>query len=219
MSILTSWAVLATVGIFAGALVAYTSSHTSPLKGVAYVLTNSTTHVRYLPLEARHTFTYPTLSFLLSLKDLENNRLDLGRRWVFAFNPTTWTLTALSQQSYLQDGSRFAHLTLSSKLDVLLRERQLHSIADAIGESWVMTMPGYLGFRGINPLTVYFSYDKISSNLILVVLEVCTIFYVSKIGNSQLLLARFTTHSASDTCTFLSPIMMKILKSLQSMCS
>jgi len=33
-------------------------------------------------------------------------------------------------------------------------------------------MPGYFGFKGINPLTVHFCYDKSSSGLLLVILEV-----------------------------------------------
>ena len=42
---------------------------------------------------------------------------------------------------------------------------------DELYDAWMLTMPSYLGFEGINPLTVYFGY-KVDGSLWLVVLEV-----------------------------------------------
>lgn len=140
------------------------------LRGRAYILNNSTTHVRYLPIEAQHSFTYPMVSLLLSVKDLEYSRLDLGRS--FAYSPKHWALTSIDPQAYFQDALALANVSLSEKLDMLLRERGMVAVAEKIGDSWMMTMPNYLGFGATNPLTVYFCYDKESSELVLLVLEV-----------------------------------------------
>lgn len=43
---------------------------------------------------------------------------------------------------------------------------------DELLDVWILTMPTYLGYEGMNPLTVYFAYKKDGSPW-LVLLEVC----------------------------------------------
>ena len=91
---------------------------------------------------------------------------------LFSFSPKFWAVTSLDPAAYFQDAPTLSGSSLSDKLDILLRERGLAAVADRIGETWMMTMPGYIGFGATNPLTVYFSYDKETSELVLLVLEV-----------------------------------------------
>lgn len=142
------------------------------LTGLAYVVRGSTSHVRYLPVESHHSFTYPMLSLLVSVRALESGELDLGGHMIFAFTRNHWRLTALSPESYLQDDQLHRGLTISQKLDSLVRERLGVASADRLGDSWMLTMPSYLGFVGINPLTVHYCYDKSSHELYLTILEV-----------------------------------------------
>lgn len=149
------------------------------LAGAAYVINGSTSHVRFLPTESRHSFTYPTLSLLVSLRDLEVNDLDLGwRRLIFAYAPKSFALTALSPDSYLQDDSSAQGMSMTQKLYKLLDEREMRHVSETLGDIWTMTMPSFLGFAGVNPLTVHFCYHKDTLDLLLVVLEV---FHSSKI--------------------------------------
>lgn len=75
-------------------------------------------------------------------------------------------------ESYLQDDRLHRGLSISQKLDDLIRERLGAASADRLGDSWMLTMPSYLGFVGINPLTVHYCYDKTSHGLYLTILEV-----------------------------------------------
>ncbi|KAF8300175.1 hypothetical protein DL93DRAFT_2233835 [Clavulina sp. PMI_390] len=202
------------------------------LEGSAYIINGSTSHVRYLPSPSHHAFTYPTFSFLVSLRALERGELDMnipipawawGLGWVakkfklFAWNPKLrgagwWCLTSLQGESYLQQSSHSHSNTQSSELnsivDKILELVELAStpsfpegstqlspgIAARIGEIWTMTMPSFLGFAGINPLTVHFCYEQVVSEenapLLLVVLEVHNTFgerhvYFLEVGNRE----------------------------------
>lgn len=139
--------------------------HTRPQ---GYILQNQVTHARLLPAKSAHAFTYLTLSFLVSLDALENHVLDLGRGWVFGYGGLWGRLTGLRSNPYLADhgGKR----TIRQKLEDVLSERGLSTESGSFEDAWMMTMPSFMGFEGINPLTVYFCYR--SGTLWLTVLEV-----------------------------------------------
>ncbi|KAJ7456927.1 hypothetical protein FB451DRAFT_1510279 [Mycena latifolia] len=133
-----------------------------------YVLENKVTHARLLPVRSTHAFTYPTLALLLSLNALEDHSLDLGRGWVFGYGGRWARLVGLRAAPYLcpSDGS------LRQRLVKVLLDR---GFTDPLEDAWMMTMPGLLGFEGINPLTVYFCYRP-DGVLFLAVLEVHNTF-------------------------------------------
>lgn len=143
------------------------------LAGSAYIIHGSTTHARFLPAQSKHSFTYTTLSLLVSLRALEARQLNLGwRSLVFAYAPKFFALVGLSPDSYLQDDTTSRGLSMMEKIHRLLEERNMWSVNDRLGDVWTMTMPSFFGFAGTNPLTVHFCYDKQESGLILVILEV-----------------------------------------------
>ncbi|KAF8901066.1 hypothetical protein CPB84DRAFT_1680158 [Gymnopilus junonius] len=122
----------------------------------AYLLKNQVTHSRLLPVKAAHAFTYPTLAFLVSLNALENHRLDLGGGWVFGYGGLWGRITGLRPHPYLtkQPGS------IRKKLQALFATRGYVEERHSLGDAWMLTMPSFLGFEGINPLTVYFCYNS-----------------------------------------------------------
>ncbi|KJA17177.1 hypothetical protein HYPSUDRAFT_103313, partial [Hypholoma sublateritium FD-334 SS-4] len=120
-----------------------------------YLLHNEVTHARLLPREAEHAFRYPTLSLLVSLEALERGHLDLGRRgWIFGYGRRWGSLTGLRAAPYLTPGA----WSIRGKLEGILAGRGY--LRGRLLDAWMMTMPSFLGFEGINPLTVYFCYDK-----------------------------------------------------------
>jgi DUF1365 family protein len=149
------------------------SSSRATLPSPGYVLTNSVTHARLIPAESKHAFTYPTLSLLVSLSALESRALNRGWwGWVFGY-PGLWRVCGLRPEAYLVDHSGSSSipgpLTIREKLVDLLKPSGVQ-----LGEVWMMTMPSFLGFEGINPLTVYFCYEEGRDDAWGVVLEVCT---------------------------------------------
>jgi DUF1365 family protein len=139
-----------------------------PLCPQSYILENKVTHARLLPLESAHSFTYPTVSLLLSLNALEAHSLDLYRGWVFGYGGLWGRLIGLRCDPYLttQQGNQ----TIRGKLETLLVERGLLGGGNVLQDVWMMTMPSFMGFEGINPLTVYFCYKY--DEFWLIVLEV-----------------------------------------------
>ena len=139
----------------------------------AYVLVNKVTHARFQPKPSSHQFSYPTISFLFSLSALEHGLLDMGPRGsLFSYGATSWRLTGLRPSAYLHSSvlagtsdNRTIIAKLQEVLDNFGRDSSL------LSDAWIMTMPSYFGFEGINPLTVYFCY-KSDRSLWLVVLEV-----------------------------------------------
>ncbi|KAI9058807.1 hypothetical protein FKP32DRAFT_1597132 [Trametes sanguinea] len=146
-----------------------------------YILENTVTHSRVLPKPSAHAFSYPTLAFFLSLDALEAHGLDLGHGWLFGYGGTAWRLTGLRSQAYLfPDGeSSISVRGLKNKLAYVLclhgRDEQRVQMWLEKGDAWMLTMPSYLGFEGINPLTVYFCYD-LQEELQWVVLEIHNTF-------------------------------------------
>ncbi|KAF9054184.1 hypothetical protein BJ165DRAFT_690511 [Panaeolus papilionaceus] len=118
-----------------------------------YILHNSVTHARHLPVESTHAFTYPTLTFLVSLQALEDGQLDLGNGWIFGYGGLWGRLTGLRPEPYLTPGTG----TIRQKLAGAMQAKGIDNLL--LADAWMMTMPSFLGFEGINPLSVYFVYD------------------------------------------------------------
>lgn len=141
-----------------------------------YILENQVTHARFLPEESSHAFTYPTIAFLMSLNALEHHELDLWKGWLFGYGGRWGRLTGVRTNPYLADvvNSVGVPLTIREKLNELLMERDYIGPRNKtlLDDSWMLTMPNYLGFEGINPLTVYFCYKTGATALWLVILEV-----------------------------------------------
>lgn len=141
-----------------------------------YIIKNTVQHGRLIPAESAHSFTYPTLSLLLSVQSLDSGSLNLGYGRVFGVGKRPWTrIVGLRPAAYLMDDG-IETKSFRSRLDDVLEARGLSKTI--IHDVWILTSPSYLGFEGINPLTVWFGYDK-ELNLKLLVLEVCHVFHLS----------------------------------------
>ncbi|EGO02915.1 hypothetical protein SERLA73DRAFT_47414 [Serpula lacrymans var. lacrymans S7.3] len=150
-----------------------------------YVLQNQVTHARFLPVEATHSFTYPTVSMLLSVRALEEHSLDLVYGCLFGYGRVWGTITGLRPRGYLQPSH--SRRTILDKLLHVLSSRGYDR--GLFEDAWMMTMPSFFGFEGINPLTVYFCYKR-SAELWVVVLEVHNTFgeshvYLLEIGKDE----------------------------------
>ncbi|KAJ1308177.1 hypothetical protein OPQ81_003892 [Rhizoctonia solani] len=124
------------------------------LPSTGYILTNQIVHARLLPVESKHAFKYQTMSLLLSLSALENKALNCGWRGVLFGYPGIWgRMTGLRPQTYLMDQADSGisgAASIREKLILLLRPSNI-----TLGEVWMMTMPSFMGFEGINPLTFW----------------------------------------------------------------
>ncbi len=133
-----------------------------------------TTHARLLPTTARHAFSYPLLYVGVDIDSLEDGSLDLpGRIFSYGGRPITKVL-GLRSDGYLESGK----LSLREKLERLLDAQGMKS--EEIGKVWLVTMPSFMGFEGINPLSVWYHYGKVHgedcAELICVILEVHNTF-------------------------------------------
>ena len=146
------------------------SGHSSQPEGAAaFLVENQVSHARLLPQDARHGFRYTIIQYLLSINALESGKLDRARGWLFGYDGIAFRVTGLRQAAYLQHGE-YQGESIKARLKRLLRE-EMHD--DALDDAWMLTMPSYFGFEGINPLTTYFCYrDAQSSIPWVVVLEV-----------------------------------------------
>lgn len=156
----------------------------------AYILNNQVTHSRILPVESRHVFSYPTLSFLLSLHALERNKVDLGRGWLFGYGGVSGRLTGLRSSPYVTHvaGKAQGELGIKEKLVGVLRDHASLEEEEGFEDGWIMTMPAILGYEGINPLTVYFCYKE--GMFWAVVLEIHNTFseshiHICEVGKDQ----------------------------------
>ena len=106
---------------------------------------------------------------VLSLDALESHELDLARGWLFGYGGTAWRVTGLRAGAYLLpdaytlvSGQRQdANVTSPRGIKEGLREVLARSGWDAgrLGRVWMLTMPSYMGYEGINPLTVHYCYE------------------------------------------------------------
>ncbi|KAG6879638.1 hypothetical protein C0992_000273 [Termitomyces sp. T32_za158] len=94
-------------------------------KTMGYILENQVTHVRFLPVESSHAFTYPTIAFLMSLNALEQHELDLWKGRLFGYGGRWMRLTGVRANPYFADvvNSIGGPQTIREKLVELLIER------------------------------------------------------------------------------------------------
>lgn len=137
-----------------------------------------------LPKDSTHVFKYPTLYFTFSLSALESGSCDLGWngrlfRWNGSSsgasgNKSKKAITALQASDYLSlshspsSDNQPSQPSWSAKLQAELHHRgYLSEVQDLQRdfETWVVTMPSFLGLHGINPLTVYFVYRRDSEGI------------------------------------------------------
>ncbi|KAF8510470.1 hypothetical protein BU17DRAFT_55341 [Hysterangium stoloniferum] len=157
------------------------------LAGKAYILQNQVTHVRYLPSLSKHSFMYPTFSLLVSLNSLENNELQLFGGLLFGYGSIWNRVTGLGARGYLYNIPKVPRTIRHKLIDVL--NSHGHN-GEELDDSWLMTMPSFLGIEGINPLSVHFCYRRGSTALWITVLEVHNTFgerhvYVLDAANSK----------------------------------
>jgi DUF1365 family protein len=137
----------------------------------AYILHSITTHARLLPTNSRHAFTYPVLSLILPLSALESARLSLLNGFLFSYGGTYGRILGLRSASYLfDDGGKVP--SIRTKLVKVLDDFGVEHAEEQLDDAWILTMPSYCGYEGLNPLTVYFCYQKDNRRLWIVVLEV-----------------------------------------------
>ncbi|RPD77161.1 hypothetical protein L226DRAFT_459950 [Lentinus tigrinus ALCF2SS1-7] len=174
---------LVCAALFAWFYMAGPDANTEDAPKPAYILENQVTHARLLPTPSTHAFTYPTLAFLVSLDALEAHSLDLARGWLFGYGGTAWRVTGLRSGAYLGPGSQAGErrnglggstVTIKEKLREVLE--QFGHDGGRLGEVWMLTMPSYMGYEGINPLTVHYCYEKGGERLVWVVLEIHNTF-------------------------------------------
>ncbi|TBU31336.1 hypothetical protein BD311DRAFT_804818 [Dichomitus squalens] len=143
----------------------------------AYILENTVTHARLLPEPSTHAFSYPTVAFLLSLDALESHSLDLAGGWLFGYGGVSWRVTGLRSAAYLLPDSRKdgkKSWGIKEKLQEVLEQHG--EDGDELGDVWTLTMPSYLGYEGINPLTVHYCYARGEERLAWVVFEIHNTF-------------------------------------------
>ena len=147
------------------------SARTSPQ---AYILRSTTSHARFLPVDSRHAFSYPVLSLLLPLSALESGQLSLLNGFLFSFGGIHGRILGMRSAGYLYDDCG-REPSIRKKLGEALGQFGIEPTGEQMDDAWILTMPSYCGFEGINPLTVYFCYRKDGPELWIVVLEVSVI--------------------------------------------
>ena len=167
-------------------LLLHTLYHPPPLTlpPHAHLYHAKTAHARFLPVEAKHVFSYPVLFYGVDLDQLESGASDLGRLFGWQGGKKSgWKVTALSPSAYLDadkpgDPLRGSLRGIKEKLLQYLEKKGV----EGWRTKWVytVTMPAYLGFEGINPLTVHYCYSELEGEerrkLEVVVLEVHNTF-------------------------------------------
>ncbi|KAF8887202.1 hypothetical protein CPB85DRAFT_1258351 [Mucidula mucida] len=123
-----------------------------PAKSKGYILENKLVHARLLPVESKHAFVFPTFCLLVPLDALENRELDLCGGAVFGYGGSWGRLTGLRPSSYLTTLKG----TIRHKLEGVLSSHGYEK--QDLDAAWLMTMPSFLGFEGMNPLSVYYCY-------------------------------------------------------------
>ena len=128
-----------------------------------------TSHARHLPRPSKHAFSYPLLYLGVDVDALESGELELPGR-LLGYGGRPWTkCLGIRSDGYLRPGLE----SLRQKAERLLKEQ---GVGDAdTSHIWLVTMPSFMGFEGINPLSVWYVYsDKLE--LTCVILEVHNTF-------------------------------------------
>lgn len=166
-----------TVPLLIGALTLVTAylvtrrkSSNIPLDALqSIVIPAYTSHARHLPKPSRHAFSYPLLYVGVDIDTLQSGILDLPRR-LFGYGGRPWTkVLGLRSDGYLQAGPEH----LRSKVELLVMDHGMRK--EEIAKVWLVTMPSFLGFEGINPLSVWYIYNA-KRELRCVILEVHNTF-------------------------------------------
>ena len=114
------------------------------------------------------------LSLLLPLSALESGQLSLLNGFLFSFGGIHGRILGLRSAGYLyDDGGK--EPSIRKKLVEVLEQFGIELAGGRMDDAWILTMPSYFGFEGINPLTVYFCYRRDCPELWIVVLEVSVI--------------------------------------------
>lgn len=128
-----------------------------------------TSHARHLPKPSKHAFSYPLLYLGVDVDALEHGELDLPGR-LLGYGGRLWTkCLGLRPDGYLRLGQE----GLRAKAEQLLSEQGLRD--KDMSFIWLVTMPSFLGFEGINPLSVWYIYSE-ERELTCVILEVHNTF-------------------------------------------
>ena len=146
-----------------------------------------TAHARFLPIQAKHVFSYPVLFFGVDVDALEAGKLELGR--LFGYNPSNWRWTAIRSRGYFEPGQELQGIR--EKLWKHLESRGV--LRDQVRKIYTVTMPALAGLQDINPLTIHYTYSLDAADareLEVVVLEVSNTFgekhlYVLRVGAAE----------------------------------
>ncbi|KAJ4488153.1 hypothetical protein J3R30DRAFT_900291 [Lentinula aciculospora] len=120
-----------------------------------YILTNVVSHTRFIPF--RYSFKYTTVAVFADIAALEDSNLDTPL--LFGYDKRWRSLCSLSSDSYLFPSSGSDKMGFREKINILLQKGGYTDVLDGRNEIWMLSMPSYFGFEGINPLTVYFVYS------------------------------------------------------------
>lgn len=115
----------------------------------------------------------------IDLDEAEAQNLDIPLRF-FRYG-TSRAILGLRHEHYLSPSSSDKPRGRGAWKQELRELVSLHGVpGDEMGRVWMVTMPSYLGFVGVNPLSVYFCYkdrdEAGSTGLLCVVLEVHNTF-------------------------------------------
>ncbi|KAJ3811527.1 hypothetical protein F5876DRAFT_75720 [Lentinula aff. lateritia] len=120
-----------------------------------YILTNAVSHTRFIPF--LYSFKYTTIAVFVEISALEDSKLDTP--FLFGYNKRWRSLCSLSSDGYLLPSSGIGKMGFRGKVGALLKQGGCGDVMDGTNEIWMLSMPSYLGFEGINPLTVYLIYS------------------------------------------------------------
>ena len=151
-----------------------TAAHKSPTAPLpSLIVPCITSHRRFLPITAIHSFSYPLIYLALDLDSLESGALDLKRSRGFLYGGRPWqSILGIQAGSYLEQNSTVREI--KERLVKMMEESGVEK--GQVGRVWMVTMPSYFGKAGINPLTTYFVYRTGTLDLLGMVLEVHNTF-------------------------------------------
>ncbi|PLW47810.1 hypothetical protein PCASD_04300 [Puccinia coronata f. sp. avenae] len=147
----------------------------------SHLFNNQTQHARFIP--KKHQFNYSLIQFGVHLDHLEQHELDIPHLFrylnnnnnnnnnkqhqnTYHLNPFTWLLNTLhifeiKPQSYFKSSSSTPpHSIKASLFNQLETLFHIPNPDHHIGKVYLISMPTYLGFTSINPLSIYFCYEK-----------------------------------------------------------
>lgn len=145
------------------------ATHNNPEALRSIIIPAYTSHARHLPKPSRHAFSYPLLYLGVDVDELEKARLNLPGR-LLGYGGSSWTkVLGLRSFGYLRPGPE----SLRAKAERLLHEQGVKE--EGIARIWLVTMPSFAGFEGINPLSVWYIYSE-KRELSCIILEVHNTF-------------------------------------------